>query len=64
MRPSPPRDQRRRGGGDATACIQVHGGMGYTWELDAHLFLKRAIVLDVTSAPQLEAAIDALAATL
>ena len=21
--------------------------MGYTWELDAHLFLKRALVLDV-----------------
>jgi alkylation response protein AidB-like acyl-CoA dehydrogenase len=29
------------------ACVQVHGGMGYTWELDAHLFLKRALVLDV-----------------
>ncbi|HEX5946714.1 MAG TPA: acyl-CoA dehydrogenase family protein [Acidimicrobiales bacterium] len=29
------------------ACIQVHGGMGFTWELDAHLFLKRALVLDV-----------------
>jgi alkylation response protein AidB-like acyl-CoA dehydrogenase len=28
-------------------CIQVHGGMGFTWELDAHLFLKRALVLDV-----------------
>jgi alkylation response protein AidB-like acyl-CoA dehydrogenase len=28
------------------ACIQVHGGMGYTWELDAHLFLKRVLVLD------------------
>jgi len=28
-------------------CIQVHGGMGFTWELDAHLLLKRALVLDV-----------------
>jgi len=28
------------------ACIQVHGGMGFTYEVDAHLFLKRAIVLD------------------
>jgi len=28
------------------ACIQVHGGMGYTWEIDAHLLLKRAMVLD------------------
>jgi alkylation response protein AidB-like acyl-CoA dehydrogenase len=26
--------------------IQVHGGMGYTFESDAHLFLKRAHVLD------------------
>ncbi|MDJ0789084.1 MAG: acyl-CoA dehydrogenase family protein [Myxococcota bacterium] len=22
--------------------VQLHGGMGYTWEYDAHLFLKRA----------------------
>jgi alkylation response protein AidB-like acyl-CoA dehydrogenase len=28
------------------ACIQVHGGMGYTWDLDAHLLLKRTLVLD------------------
>jgi len=26
--------------------IQVHGGMGYTWEVDAHLYLKRSWVLD------------------
>jgi len=26
--------------------IQVHGGMGYTWEVDAHLHLKRAYVLE------------------
>jgi alkylation response protein AidB-like acyl-CoA dehydrogenase len=25
-------------------CIQVHGGMGYTSEVDAHLYLKRAWV--------------------
>jgi alkylation response protein AidB-like acyl-CoA dehydrogenase len=28
------------------ASIQVQGGMGYTWEVDAHLYLKRALVLD------------------
>jgi alkylation response protein AidB-like acyl-CoA dehydrogenase len=27
------------------ACIQVHGGMGFTWEVPAHLYLKRAAVL-------------------
>lgn len=31
--------------GNGKTCIQVHGGMGYTWEVDAHLFLKRAYVL-------------------
>ena len=28
------------------AAVQVHGGMGFTWEVDAHLYLKRAWVLD------------------
>jgi alkylation response protein AidB-like acyl-CoA dehydrogenase len=27
---------------NAKSNIQVHGGMGYTWEADAHLYLKRA----------------------
>ena len=45
------------------ACIQVHGGMGYTWELDAHLFLKRVLVLD--QAPgTLAGAVDAVATAL
>jgi alkylation response protein AidB-like acyl-CoA dehydrogenase len=26
----------------AKDCIQVHGGIGFTWEHDAHLYLKRA----------------------
>jgi alkylation response protein AidB-like acyl-CoA dehydrogenase len=26
-------------------CVQVHGGMGFTWEVDVHLYLKRATVL-------------------
>lgn len=29
---------------NAKASIQVHGGMGFTWEVDAHLYLKRATV--------------------
>ena len=28
------------------SCIQVHGGMGFTWEVDAHLYLKRAWMLE------------------
>ena len=45
------------------ACIQVHGGMGYTWELDAHLFLKRVLVLD--QAPgTVSGALGVVAATL
>jgi len=27
---------------NARACIQIHGGMGYTWEIPAHYYLKRA----------------------
>src|SRR5918995_5716940 len=45
------------------ACIQVHGGMGFTWGLDAHLFLKRALVLDVGIGSPDEA-LEALAAAL
>jgi alkylation response protein AidB-like acyl-CoA dehydrogenase len=44
-------------------CIQVHGGMGYTWDLDAHLFLKRAMVLDAGVASP-AAALQSLASTL
>ncbi len=31
---------------NARACIQVHGGMGYTWEIPAHYYLKRTWVLE------------------
>jgi alkylation response protein AidB-like acyl-CoA dehydrogenase len=30
---------------NAKACIQVHGGMGFTWDIPAHLFLMRAKTL-------------------
>jgi alkylation response protein AidB-like acyl-CoA dehydrogenase len=33
---------------NATDNVQNHGGMGYTWESDAHLYLKRARVLEHT----------------
>jgi alkylation response protein AidB-like acyl-CoA dehydrogenase len=29
---------------NARACIQIHGGMGFTWEIPAHYYLKRAWV--------------------
>ena len=31
---------------NAKAAVQVNGAMGFTWELDVHLYLKRAWVLD------------------
>ncbi|SOE13024.1 Acyl-CoA dehydrogenase, N-terminal domain [Streptomyces sp. 2323.1] len=27
---------------NARDCVQVHGGMGFTWEAEVHLYLKRA----------------------
>jgi len=31
---------------NAKTSLQVHGGMGFTWEVDVHLYLKRVWVLD------------------
>jgi alkylation response protein AidB-like acyl-CoA dehydrogenase len=31
---------------NARACIQVHGGMGFTWEMPPHFYLKRTWVLE------------------
>jgi alkylation response protein AidB-like acyl-CoA dehydrogenase len=28
----------------AETCVQVHGGIGFTWEHDAHLYWRRAKV--------------------
>ena len=49
-----------RNGRDA---VQVHGGMGFTWEIDAHLHVKRAWALDTTFGSASEHA-DSLALTL
>jgi len=49
------------------SCIQVHGGMGFTWEVLAHYFFKRAWVLENLFGTQDEHAeriADQLAASL
>jgi alkylation response protein AidB-like acyl-CoA dehydrogenase len=53
--------------GNAKTCIQVHGGMGYTWEIDAHLMLKRAYVLEASFGTRddwADALADLVAATI
>jgi len=32
----------------AKNCVQVHGAMGYTWEVDLHIFMKKAWALTNT----------------
>ncbi|MFF0478317.1 acyl-CoA dehydrogenase family protein [Streptomyces sp. NPDC004284] len=49
--------------GNARDCLQVHGGMGFTWEAEVHLHLKRAWVraeLGMTAARAEEVAAAAL----
>jgi alkylation response protein AidB-like acyl-CoA dehydrogenase len=46
---------------NASDNVQNHGGMGYTWESDAHLFLKRAWLLEHAFGSR-AAHLDALAA--
>ncbi|MEZ4331729.1 MAG: acyl-CoA dehydrogenase family protein [Myxococcota bacterium] len=51
---------------NARTCIQVHGGMGFTWESPVHYALKRAWVLENgfgTSRHQAEALAAAIAAS-
>ncbi len=31
---------------NARMCIQIYGGMGFTWEMPPHYYLKRAMVLE------------------
>jgi alkylation response protein AidB-like acyl-CoA dehydrogenase len=48
---------------NAKTAIQVHGGMGFTWEVPIHLYLKRARVLAASLATRAELG-DMLAALL
>ena len=48
---------------NAKTSVQVHGGMGFTWEVDAHLYLKRAWLTNTTFGTP-DACADALAASL
>ncbi|MEX2393724.1 MAG: acyl-CoA dehydrogenase family protein [Actinomycetota bacterium] len=48
---------------NAKTCVQVYGGMGFTWEVDVHLYLKRAAVLS-TQFGGTEAQAELLAASL
>jgi alkylation response protein AidB-like acyl-CoA dehydrogenase len=40
---------------NAQMNIQVHGGIGFTWEHDAHLYLRRALVLNAVVATPADA---------
>jgi len=40
--------------------IQVHGGIGFTWEHDAHLYLRRALTLQALFGPEPQAQDDVL----
>lgn len=31
---------------NARACVQIYGGMGFTWEMPPHYYLKRCLVLE------------------
>jgi alkylation response protein AidB-like acyl-CoA dehydrogenase len=40
---------------NARMQIQLHGGIGFTWEHDAHLFLRRAAALRAVTGPAVDA---------
>ncbi|MFC3994956.1 acyl-CoA dehydrogenase [Nocardiopsis sediminis] len=41
----------------ARDCIQVHGGIGFTWEHDAHRYLRRASTLRILAGPGADRAV-------
>lgn len=46
---------------NARTSIQIHGGIGFTWEHDAHLYLRRATALAAFAGPVDRAADDVVA---
>jgi alkylation response protein AidB-like acyl-CoA dehydrogenase len=48
----------------AKACIQILGGMGFTWEHDAHLQLRRALTLRQLVGPSSALRVEATRAAL
>jgi alkylation response protein AidB-like acyl-CoA dehydrogenase len=48
---------------NARMNIQVHGGIGFTWEHDAHLYLRRATALAALAGPYDAATADVAART-
>src|SRR3954449_226993 len=52
---------------NARSCVQVHGGMGFTWEVPVHFFVRRAWVLATefgTADDHAEQVADCLVASL
>jgi alkylation response protein AidB-like acyl-CoA dehydrogenase len=48
----------------ADECVLLHGGVGFTWVFDCHIFLKRALLNEVlagSNATHLDVAADSLA---
>ncbi len=48
----------------AKSCIQILGGMGFTWEHDAHLYLRRALTLRQLVGPSSALRVEATRAAL
>jgi alkylation response protein AidB-like acyl-CoA dehydrogenase len=45
----------------AQDCLQLHGGVGFTWEFDVHIFLNRARLNELLVAPNTQMKDDAAA---
>jgi alkylation response protein AidB-like acyl-CoA dehydrogenase len=45
----------------AQDCLQLHGGVGFTWEFDVHLYLNRARLSELLVAPNTKLKDDAVA---